>query len=81
MPTYEEAVDTNCKIIIFNFFYTSLKLNFCSKAPPPTYDALFGKVREARNTSSGILGFMMNVFIILIGTSKLIFDELNSNIN
>lgn len=39
--------------------------------PPPSYDSLFGRVREARKSSSGILGFVMNVAIILLGTSKI----------
>lgn len=36
-------------------------------APPPSYDSLFGRVREARKTSTGVFDFFKNVFIILLG--------------
>ncbi|XP_050303579.1 transmembrane protein 272-like [Anthonomus grandis grandis] len=37
-------------------------------APPPSYDSLFGRVREAQKTSKGILDFFTNVVIIVLGT-------------
>ncbi|XP_018336283.1 uncharacterized protein LOC108744834 isoform X2 [Agrilus planipennis] len=37
-------------------------------APPPSYDSLFGRIREAERTSKGILDFIKNVLIILLGT-------------
>ncbi|XP_060530617.1 transmembrane protein 272-like [Cylas formicarius] len=37
-------------------------------APPPSYDSLFGRVREAQKTSKGILDFLKNVIIIILGT-------------
>ncbi|XP_017777229.1 PREDICTED: uncharacterized protein LOC108563146, partial [Nicrophorus vespilloides] len=41
-------------------------------APPPSYDSLFGRVREARKTSKGVLDFIKNVFIILLGAGKIL---------
>lgn len=38
-------------------------------APPPSYDSLFGRVREAQRTSKGVLEFLKNLLIILLGTS------------
>nr|CAI5868793.1 unnamed protein product [Callosobruchus analis] len=37
-------------------------------APPPSYDSLFGRVREARKSSKGALEFLKNVIIIILGT-------------
>lgn len=37
-------------------------------APPPSYDSLFGRVREAQRTSKGVLEFLKNILIILLGT-------------
>ncbi|CAL4061289.1 unnamed protein product, partial [Meganyctiphanes norvegica] len=39
-------------------------------APPPSYESLFGRVREVHKTSSGILDFVKNILILLLGTSK-----------
>lgn len=40
-------------------------------APPPTYDSLFfGRVREARKSSKGLMDFAKNVLILLLGTRK-----------
>ncbi|VEN56768.1 unnamed protein product, partial [Callosobruchus maculatus] len=36
--------------------------------PPPSYDSLFGRVREARKSSKGALEFLKNVIIIILGT-------------
>lgn len=36
-------------------------------APPPSYDSLFGRVREARKTSKGVFDFFKNILIILLG--------------
>ncbi|GJQ86648.1 hypothetical protein Trydic_g15750 [Trypoxylus dichotomus] len=36
-------------------------------APPPSYDSLFGRVREARRTSKGVFDFFKNILIILLG--------------
>lgn len=37
-------------------------------APPPSYDSLFGRVREAQRSSKGVLDFLKNVIIIVLGT-------------
>ncbi|KAL1505538.1 hypothetical protein ABEB36_005082 [Hypothenemus hampei] len=37
-------------------------------APPPSYDSLFGRVREAQKSSKGVLDFLKNVIIIVLGT-------------
>lgn len=37
-------------------------------APPPSYDSLFGRVREAHKSSTGMLDFLKNVVILLLGT-------------
>lgn len=44
---------------------------FLFTAPPPSYDSLFGRVREAQKSSKGILDFLKNVIIIVLGTCKL----------
>ncbi|XP_053671298.1 uncharacterized protein LOC128721561 [Anopheles nili] len=38
------------------------------EAPPPSYDSLFGRVREARKSSRGILDFIVNIVILILGT-------------
>ncbi|XP_064215041.1 syntaxin-5 isoform X2 [Tribolium castaneum] len=37
-------------------------------APPPSYDSLFGRVREAQKTSKGVIEFLKNIIIIVLGT-------------
>lgn len=37
-------------------------------AAPPSYQSLFGQVREARKTSNGIVDLFRQLFLILIGT-------------
>ncbi|XP_050708103.1 uncharacterized protein LOC126993241 isoform X2 [Eriocheir sinensis] len=36
--------------------------------PPPTYDSLFGRVREVHKTSTGIMDFIKNLIILFLGT-------------
>lgn len=36
--------------------------------PPPSYDSLFGRVREAHKSSTGVMDFLKNVVILLLGT-------------
>lgn len=36
--------------------------------PPPSYDSLFGRVREAHKASTGVMDFLKNVVILLLGT-------------
>ncbi|KYN22731.1 PREDICTED: uncharacterized protein LOC105147300 isoform X1 [Acromyrmex echinatior] len=37
-------------------------------APPPSYDSLFGRMREARKISKGIFDFLKNIVVLLLGT-------------
>ncbi|KAL5012214.1 hypothetical protein ScPMuIL_010765 [Solemya velum] len=36
--------------------------------PPPSYDSLYGKVKEARKDSSGLLEFFKKVFTLILST-------------
>lgn len=37
-------------------------------APPPSYDSLFGRMREAHKASKGIFEFLKNILMLLLGT-------------
>ncbi|XP_066591305.1 transmembrane protein 272-like [Prorops nasuta] len=37
-------------------------------APPPSYDSLFGRMREARKRSKGVFEFLKNIIMLLLGT-------------
>ncbi|XP_017885251.1 uncharacterized protein LOC108628076 [Ceratina calcarata] len=37
-------------------------------APPPSYDSLFGRMREAHKVSKGVFDFLKNIVILLLGT-------------
>ncbi|XP_012261875.1 transmembrane protein 272-like [Athalia rosae] len=37
-------------------------------APPPSYDSLFGRMREAHKTSKGVFDFFKNIIVLLLGT-------------
>ncbi|XP_011315496.1 uncharacterized protein [Fopius arisanus] len=37
-------------------------------APPPSYDSLFGRMREAHKTSKGVVDFLLNIIVLLLGT-------------
>jgi hypothetical protein len=45
---------------------------FSLSAPPPSYDSLFGRVREAHRASKGMIDFLKNVIYLLLGTSTFI---------
>lgn len=67
-PSYEEAINPNGDKnpdLSLTYYYTKI-----FSAPPPSYDSLFGRVREARKSSKGILEFLKNIIIIVLGTSK-----------
>ncbi|KFB37570.1 AGAP011344-PA-like protein [Anopheles sinensis] len=38
------------------------------ETPPPSYDSLFGRVREAHKSSKGVFDFVTNVVILVLGT-------------
>lgn len=72
-PSYEEAINPNGMFnIMFKFIYSLIHSIFVSLilAPPPSYDSLFGRVREAQKSSKGVLDFLKNVIIIVLGTRK-----------
>ncbi|XP_015600520.1 uncharacterized protein LOC107270219 [Cephus cinctus] len=37
-------------------------------APPPSYDSLFGRMREAHKASKGVFNFLKNIIVLLLGT-------------
>lgn len=37
-------------------------------APPPSYDSLFGRMREAHKVSKGVFNFLKNIIVLLLGT-------------
>ncbi|KOC65821.1 hypothetical protein WH47_10283 [Habropoda laboriosa] len=37
-------------------------------APPPPYDSLFGRMREAHKVSKGVFDFLKNILLLLLGT-------------
>ncbi|XP_043519835.1 uncharacterized protein LOC122533825 [Frieseomelitta varia] len=37
-------------------------------APPPSYDSLFGRMREAHKVSKGVFDFLKNIIVLLLGT-------------
>lgn len=43
-----------------------------TNTPPPSYESLFGRVKDAKKSSKGVLDFLKNVFILILGTSKLL---------
>ncbi|XP_058061896.1 uncharacterized protein LOC131212125 isoform X1 [Anopheles bellator] len=38
------------------------------EGPPPSYDSLYGRVREAHKRSQGVLDFVKNIVILVLGT-------------
>lgn len=76
---YKRLIISNQTLDLFSF--RTLKLLFCRlesfkptkqqkilfSGPPPSYDSLFGRVREARKTSKGIVDFLKNILIIILG--------------
>lgn len=45
--------------------------------PPPSYDSLFGQIKEAKETSDGSFDFCKRVIQLFAGTSKK-YNKLNS---
>lgn len=52
---------------MINYIYFILA---AAAVPPPSYDSIYGRVREAQKQSKGVLDFMKNIFVLLLGTSK-----------
>lgn len=83
-PSYEEAIDPN-GTPIYNIENNSSKKSLYSynrslkrindndtfvPAPPPSYDSLFGRMREAHKVSKGVFDFLKNIIVLLVGTSR-----------
>lgn len=76
-PSYEEANNPNG--ITINFLNERIKVEFVRMhschllllGPPPSYDSLFGRVREVRKTSRGFVDFIKNLFFFLLGKSNI----------
>lgn len=76
-PSYEEAIDPNGMLLCSYLYFISdvvrcvVNILLMSLvAPPPSYDSLFGRMREARKVSKGIFDFLKNIIFLLLGTSK-----------
>lgn len=82
-PSYEDAINDDQqhdrKIFVlgnYNICTVSYKivkmylLPAAAAVPPPSYDSIYGRVREAQKQSKGIVDFMKNIFVLLLGTSK-----------
>lgn len=65
-PSYEEAINPNGTFVCLA---CNQDLHLIL-APPPSYDSLFGRVREAQKSSTGLIDFLRNVVIIILGTCK-----------
>ena len=64
-PSYEEAVDPNgiktvtvVSIVSFELF----------SAEPPSYDSLFGRIRDTHKASRNVIDFVVKVILLLLGT-------------
>lgn len=44
--------------------------------PPPSYDSLFGRVREVHKTSSSVADFVKNIVVLFLGTGEYIISFL-----
>lgn len=47
---------------------------FIVTVPPPSYDSLFGRVREVHRTSGSVADFVKNIVILFLGTSEYILS-------
>ena len=65
-PSYEEAVDPNgellaiCMMSSYDLFYAT--------AEPPSYDSLFGRIRDTHKASRNVVDFVVKVILLLLGT-------------
>ena len=65
-PSYEEAVDPNgelltiCMMSSYDLFYVT--------AEPPSYDSLFGRIRDTHKASRNVVDFVVKVILLLLGT-------------
>ena len=69
-PSYEDAVDPNG-----NFTKKNQKVYkknpFFFVAEPPSYDSLFGRIRDTHKASRNFIDFLARLLLLLLGKSKL----------
>ena len=41
---------------------------FCATAEPPSYDSLFGRIRDTHKASRNVVDFVVKVILLLLGT-------------
>ena len=63
-PSYEEAVDPNGKYSTS----TDTKMANIFVAEPPSYDSLFGRIRDTHKASRNVIDFVVKVILLLLGT-------------
>ena len=64
-PSYEEAVDPNGIKTVASVNIVSFKL---FSAEPPSYDSLFGRIRDTHKASRNVIDFVVKVILLLLGT-------------
>lgn len=60
-------------VFMFSEFDSNIVLflsQFSLSGPPPSYQSLFGEIKDARHGSSSVLDFLKKLILILAGTSK-----------
>ena len=65
-PSYEEAVDPNGELLAICMMSSSDL--FCATAEPPSYDSLFGRIRDTHKASRNVVDFVVKVILLLLGT-------------
>ena len=69
-PSYEDAVDPNG-----NFTKQKLRKYLKKKniflAEPPSYDSLFGRIRDTHKASRNFIDFLARLLLLLLGKSNL----------
>ena len=64
-------------VFMFSEFDSNIVLflpQFSLSGPPPSYQSLFGEIKDARHGSSSVLDFLKKLILILAGTSKFEID-------
>ena len=65
-PSYEEAVDPNGELLTICMMSSSDL--FYATAEPPSYDSLFGRIRDTHKASRNVVDFVVKVILLLLGT-------------
>ena len=58
----------NPKMTIFCFFAHYLIYFFYLTAEPPSYDSLFGRIRDTHKASRNFIDFLAKLLLLLLGT-------------